>query len=376
MPVSVMPDLPLSSPPLTHQEAIAFLRALPREATAMLVGASDTGKTTFAREAVTALMQSGRSVAIVDCDLGQSEIGPPGTIGVALAEKGAEPPRALRDLPLLAAYFVGATSPAHHALEVCVGACQMARVAKKRRPDLILVDTCGLVQGRAGARLKRCKAELLLPQTVLAFARGGELDPLLRAFAHLQSPEIRRVVVASEAVRKTPAARATRRAARFLAAFRDARDISLSWDEVALFGTALGEGLPVPHHLQQWLGQTLRLPVLHAEQRLPEDGGALLVVVNGERWDSSGLAAVENYFRTSQVFVVPARKFARLLVGLVNASGAFLDIGLIQRIDFPHRTLTVHTVCRKPGAVAQVWMGALRLRPDGKELGETRPGEL
>ena len=248
----------------------------------------------------------------------------------------------------------------------------MARVAKKRRPDLILVDTDGLISGAAGRVYKRRLAELLLPSVVLSFARGEELAPVLRPFRGLSAPEVWPVAPSEAVQRKTPTARATRRSARFLSALDGAQPITLSLDEVALQGTALGLGAALPYHLQQFLAETLRRPVLHAEQNV--DG--LYVVVNGERWDVSGLAALEHHFRTHCVTIVAAQKFAHLLVGLVSPAGALLGIGLIERIEFARRTLTILTPCRRPAAVAQVWMGGLRLRPDGREVGEVKPGEV
>jgi polynucleotide 5'-hydroxyl-kinase GRC3/NOL9 len=358
------------------EDLAARLAALPFGATVLVVGMADTGKTTLVWKTVMALTAAGLRIAVVDCDLGQSEIGPPGTVGVALAmpnENGeAVPPRSLRDLPLLASYFIGATTPARHGLEASVGACQMARVAKKSRPHLILVDTCGWVQGGAARRFKRRLAELLLPHAVIALTRDSELDPFLASFGHLILPHIWRVPVSPYAGRKTPAACATRRAARFLVALEEARDLTFGWDQVAFVGTSLGLGQPVAHHLQLFLAQSLRLPVLHAEH---SDGG-IYIVVNGERWDAAGLAAIEAQFRTHYVTVVPAQKFAGLLLGLVSAQGSLLDIALLSRLDFSRRTVTVRTSCRRPNAVAQLWFGSLRLSANGREKGENRPGEI
>ena len=179
--------------------------------------------------------------------------------------------------------------------------------------------------------------------------------------------------VAPEAKRKTPPARATRRSARFLAALEGAQEQTLSWDQAAFVGTGLGLGLPTPHHLQQFLSQTLRLPVLHAEQ---SPAGGVYVVVNGEHWDTSSLTLLERQFHTPYLTVVPAQKFAGLLLGLISAQGALIDIALLSRLDFSHRTLTLRTRSRRPNAVAQIWFGSLRLSPDGREKGETRPNEI
>nr|MDQ2686464.1 hypothetical protein [Armatimonadota bacterium] len=203
-----MPDA--NPAPISSADALAHLTTLPRSTSVLLLGATDSGKTTFVWDATQALLRAGRTVAVVDCDLGQSEIGPPGTLGVGFAEPtNLDALRSLRHLTPVASYFIGAMSPVRHTLDVCVGACQMTRVAKKRRPDVTLIDTCGWTLGPAACRFKRHLTELLVPHTVFAFARGAELDPLLAPFEHLQHPDLRRVAVAAEAGRKTTAARAT-----------------------------------------------------------------------------------------------------------------------------------------------------------------------
>ncbi len=366
-----MPDIVFDTPQ-APTDLLPRLLALPRGASVLLLGGPDSGKTTWTRDAALALTGAGRTVAVVDCDLGQSEIGPPGTVGAGWAAPGTDF-RSLRDLDFLAAYFVGAVSPMRHLLDVCVGAVQMARIAKKRRPDLVLIDTDGLVGGAAARVVKRRLAELLLPQVVVALARDAELNPLLTAFSGLDAPEVWRVPVHPATGRKTPAARATRRSARFLSALADAQPLTFSLDSVALQGTWLGTGEALPHHLALFLSQSLGRPALHAEQT---PGGGLYVVLNGDGWNEAGLAAVERHFGARSVTVTAAQKFARLLVGLVSSGGALLGLGLIERIDFSRRTLTVLTPCRKPAAVAQIWLGGLRLRPDGREIGEVRPGEV
>ncbi len=365
-----------STPALNTAQAHELLADHPGGATVLLLGATDTGKTTFALAAAAALARSGRGVALLDCDLGQSEVGPPGTVGVALAAAGrSEPIRAGRDLDFLQAAFVGATSPASHTLGAAVAACRMARAARQAvpRPELLLVDTPGWVQGAAACDFARRLCDLLQADTVLAFTRGDEMDALLAAFRGLKSPRVWRVTPDAGAARKTPAARAARRAARFASALEGASEITLSPDDVALCGTGLFTGEPLPYHVRQSMSRALAVPVLHAERR---GGAAPYIVVNGERWDTRGPAAITQEFNTTSVTVVPAQKFARLLVGLVSDRDVLLDIGVIARIDFDRRAVTVLTACRRPAAIAQVWCGVVRVRPDGKELGVLRPGEV
>lgn len=351
---------------------IPDLIALPRGATVVVLGGKDTGKTTWVLETAQALTAQGKTVGLLDCDVGQSEIGPPSTIGTALAPPGKSL-RSLRDLSPLAEYFVGSASPTRHFQKICVGAVQMARVARKHRPDVLLVDTDGLISGPAGRAFKHHLSELLLPQAVVALARGDELEPLLSVFTRRDTPMLWRLPVSEAAGRKSTAARATRRTARFLTALDGSQPLQFSLDDVTLLGTYLGLGTPLPHHLQQFIGQSLKRPVLHAEQIAAE---GLYVVTHSDGWDTSGLAAVESFFNTKSMTIVAAQKFSQLLVGLQASSGALLGLGRIERIDFARRLLTIQSPCRKPRAVAQICLGSLRLSVDGRELGDVRPGEL
>src|SRR5213078_2014870 len=53
--------------------------------TAMVIGGSDVGKTTFCRLFVNRAVAANLHPAILDSDPGQSEIGPPGCAGLAFA---------------------------------------------------------------------------------------------------------------------------------------------------------------------------------------------------------------------------------------------------------------------------------------------------
>ena len=74
----------------------------------LVLGSVDTGKTTLVTYLANSLVKRGKRVAIVDADVGQSDIGPPTTIGLGLVES---PIKKMREAKRLAMYFVGAISP-------------------------------------------------------------------------------------------------------------------------------------------------------------------------------------------------------------------------------------------------------------------------
>ncbi len=158
-----------------YAEAIDRLVAAPSRV--FVVGDVDTGKTTFSRRLAHAALEAGHSTALVDADLGQSTVGPPGTVGLKLL-RGPEDlePDPSRQADALA--FVGAVSPRGHFLPLVTGTAKLVMRAIELGARMIIVDTSGLIAGVAGQMLKTAKAELCRPHHVVALARGGELEPV------------------------------------------------------------------------------------------------------------------------------------------------------------------------------------------------------
>jgi polynucleotide 5'-hydroxyl-kinase GRC3/NOL9 len=157
-----------------------------------VVGGVDTGKTTFALQVARAGVEAGHVAAVVDADLGQSSIGPPGTIGLKLVRSAADTEPGALGIPD-AMSFVGSVSPRGHFLSLVSGTAKLVLRAIEMGARLIVVDTSGMIAGVAGQVLKLTKAELCRPHHVVALARGGELEPIvgiLQRFLSVQITEL------------------------------------------------------------------------------------------------------------------------------------------------------------------------------------------
>lgn len=144
----------------------------------MVIGASDTGKSTLARYLFQQACRQGRRAAYLDADVGQSTLGVPTTMVVALAAAPGDetfPPRGERS-----AFFVGSTTPRSYMLPTIVGAHRLQQMAVDWGADLVIVDTTGLVgQVDGGKALKQWKIELLRPAVLVGLQRRAELEPIL-----------------------------------------------------------------------------------------------------------------------------------------------------------------------------------------------------
>lgn len=208
----------------------AALEAAARARVTMVVGASDVGKTTLTTAGAGALAARGERVAVVDADLGQSELGPPTTIGLA---RVAGPLAGLRDAELLALEFVGTTSPAHAVTAAARATAGLVEQARRAGFDRILVDTSGLVAGAVGRWLKRTKVELVRPDLVVVIARGDESDAIAADASGQPGVQVLRVAAAG-ARRRSPDERRRHRARALAAYFAGAAVVRVPLRTVAV----------------------------------------------------------------------------------------------------------------------------------------------
>ena len=78
---------------------------------AILIWATDTGKSTLAKFLIFNLCQVGLKVALVDVDIGQSFLGPPSTIGFSIFKSDPDWEVVLSPPEI---FFVGSTTPEGH----------------------------------------------------------------------------------------------------------------------------------------------------------------------------------------------------------------------------------------------------------------------
>ncbi len=136
----------------------------------LIIGETDSGKSSFTTFLANSLVERKFKVGVVDVDLGQSDIGPPTTVGLGLL---AQPIDRLGEAEVAGLYFVGSTSPQGHVLPTVIGTKKMVEKALALGVDRVLVDTSGLIQGELGRTLKQYKIDLVDPDLLLCLQRGG-----------------------------------------------------------------------------------------------------------------------------------------------------------------------------------------------------------
>lgn len=143
---------------------------------ALVIGSTDTGKSTFCTFLANCTLKLRREIAVIDADIGQSDLGPPGSVGLSII---SSPLIALESTKVDAMMFVGETSPSPITEKVIKS---IARLAKRVPKDIpIVINTDGWVVDGEAVAFKVKMAQELSPDLIIGLAEGGELDAILEA---------------------------------------------------------------------------------------------------------------------------------------------------------------------------------------------------
>jgi len=180
--------------PPSWVESVEVLMGFQKKpAIAMVMGKTDSGKTSFCTHLINNLVSAKQKVAIIDGDLGQSDIGPPCTVAYAFV---TTPLTELYELKAENAFFVGATSPSEALSKTIEGLALMKAEILEKTADFVVVNTDGWVEGEEAVEYKSQLAEKLEPDMVLCIQQKDELEPLLAAL------KFRKIVIDSSSVAK------------------------------------------------------------------------------------------------------------------------------------------------------------------------------
>jgi len=232
----------------------------------LVVGAAEAGKSTFAAWLANALHARGLTVAIVDADVGQSEIGPPATVGFGRVRR---PLTRTGDAEPLGFEFVGVTSPGRRPWQTVEAA---GRVSARARAgfERVIVDTSGFITGGFAGVVKQRKIAAVDPDVVVVIQVADEAEHIVRYLAGRARPRLVRLPAIRGLRPRSPAARRRHRDAALARHLEGARRIVLALVRVAVHSIS-GEPL-APENIAVGAiaalhapnGETLALGVVHA----------------------------------------------------------------------------------------------------------------
>jgi len=278
----------------------------------MVLGRVDVGKTTAATALANAAVRAGRPPAVVDTDVGQSDIGPPTTVGLGMVDR---PVRQMLHIPLTAAYFTGDTSAAAAFPWVLEGSARLVARAQELGASIVILDTSGWVEGPAAVAAKLRKIRRIGPRHVIAIQQAEELEPILARVP--AATVIHRLRPAPGVRRRSPRERRAFREQQFARYFRGARTA------IVALGPVRAERV-----------------VAHAGRRVPP-----------------GRVIAE----------LPPRALRHRLVGLVDDADDLVGLGTVVAVRAAAAEIDVVAPLGAVGRAKVLQWGAIQVAPDGRE---------
>ncbi len=328
----------------------------------LTIGAPGSGKTTFCLYLAGLACRNGKRLAWIDADPGQPFIGPPAAISLTPYSEAADLLR--RKNPMIMS-FIGNTSPVGRLLEMVSGLQKLRAFAESLKPDLMLINTCGLVNGGAARELKFHEIDMLSPRYVIALQKGTEVEHLLAPHSHRAGLLIRRLPISPDARASTGEARRAAREMRFKEYFRGADFQEIALHDVGIHGQGLGSGERLGFRDINRLSKIFQAIVTHAELSFDR----LFLIVEGDYVESELFTAREQY-NVREVVVVKRSELDHLIVGLNDDRNLCLGIGILRTIDLRELSVRVITPLRDVSGIRHISLGSLRVSPAGAELGQ------
>jgi len=327
----------------------------------LVMGDTDSGKTTFSTFLVNAAVKHELRTVLVDADLGQADLGPPATIGMAVITGYVTDPFTIKTRDIR---FIGLTSPSELPDRVLSALTKLNTRVQAANVKFTVINTDGWIEGDSAARFKTSMVETVHPKAVIGIQSGSELEHVLGPLEGAGYRVIR--VQTPQIVKKRD--REERRRLReqgyrkYLKGGK-LRILPMSWADFRF--TSLGSGKILSPDRISELEKELKCRIVHGE----ESSNTLTLVVD----DRSGIdeARLDAWTQSmnKKVFLNVAGDERNLLVGLLDGNDEFCGLGVIHDIDFSRRVLRLYTSYN--GRIATVAFGRMKVTKYGREIGVT-----
>ena len=303
--------------------------------TAMVLGTVNSGKTSFCTYLINRLLREKKKVAILDGDLGQSDIGPPSTVAYAFVTK---PLTDLFNLEAKNAFFVGVTSPSGAIDKVIKGLASLKKEISSNNPDFIVINTDGWVEGEEAANYKVQLVKELNPDIIFCIQQKDELTPFLNTLEKF----ITIVVDSPSAIKqRSMEKRRSLRELGYMKYLRNAKvqSLPLSWlkiEENELFG--LGgtyKNTKQARKIYELLGMK---PLHFAELK-----DRICIIIGRRRWINEDNIKKAEEVAKKKIVVIRKGEEEGLVMASYNVERKFLGIGILQEVDYTRKTEDFHS---------------------------------
>jgi polynucleotide 5'-hydroxyl-kinase GRC3/NOL9 len=324
--------------------------------TVLVIGEVDCGKTGFCTYLANVSLGKELKIAIIDGDVGQSDIGPPGSVSLCFFNEPVVDLFKLRSEDLR---FIGATSPSGRTSAVVEVLRVLKQKASEQLADLIIINTDGWVEGERAVKYKTNLVEKVAPDIVVAVQCENDLQQILNT---LQNRQVIVIQSPQPMKKRDQETRKLLRESAYKKYLKEmkVRSFPLSW--VIMEGD-LRFNCSKDSPLRKKIESLLEKEVLFCQE-----GSDFMIIMIGKTVsiEEEQIKKLESELG-KQVLWLRRGDEEGLLIALEDANGKVLGLGTICNVDFEKETIVINTSIEEP--VSKIRVGQIRLDAEGHEIG-------
>ncbi len=335
--------------PASWHKTAEDILALGKTTVVIIMGKVDSGKTSLCTFLANSAIKANLAAAIIDADLGQSDIGPPTTIGLAYINK---PVMDLFYVDVGNTDFVGLTSPSGVEEYVVNCIADFKKRALRGKRNFLLINTDGWVEGEEAVQYKVMLMEAIAPNAVVGIEREKELAPIV---GKLVKNRVLTVEPSTAIKRRDRERRKTLRELSYKRYLRNAKveGFPLKWAKIR--GAHSSPSLFLTNGRLKRIEKTLGTQPIFCRETFETIWVALK---QSQRLDFRRLHEAEEVLK-KRIRVVQKGDEKGSVVGLHDEKNKFLGLGIIYNIDYRREVIEVYTPVTQKVATIQV--GKVRL---------------
>jgi polynucleotide 5'-hydroxyl-kinase GRC3/NOL9 len=320
----------------------------------LVLGGVDVGKSTFALMCANRILSTGvKPVAILDGDLGQTDIGPPGALSYTLLDK---PTVDLFNFRFEEAVFIGSLTP-YQVVDRIVESLTYLKSRASARSKAIIVNTDGWFTVEAIPYKARI-VERLKPKATVIIDRDIDLS-LIEDAAKSSGSTLIRIPPPKYIRGKSRSDRRGRRELCYRKYFIDpaVRKMPVTWIKFLDLPIGLGTTLQVDKLRE--ISADLGFECIYGEHT-----GSMLYII--ARIDSEDYMEIE--YGGVKGIVIPDRLIKGLLMGVYDQTEAFRGLAILKSIFMEGDRGVVELITSYRGPIGYLKPGSVRLDENFKEI--------
>lgn len=327
----------------------------------MVMGETDSGKSSFSSFLLNHALSHGLRVAFIDSDVGQNDIGYPGTVALSYIDR---PFSWLRGIRADRLYFVGSTTPAGNEDLVILGTRMLMEEAL-RKADLVVVNTDGWIEGVRARWYKSKFIIALRPDCAVIMkgsGRGRYLKTQFSKFIEILEAETPQVMLGKEREM-----RKMRREISYVELLHKCTLKVLSLKEIAFVGSYIFTGVKPRKECLGVLDEIFGKDLLHVEVT-PEAGILVFRNLKALSLARENYKSIKELLNAKSLIFLTPGQLRGLLVGILGEKMDFAGLGVIQKVDFDRQKIFIMAPVDR-SRIRGIVLGRLKISADGSEVG-------